>query len=318
MAHQFESGFFVKEPAWHGLGTVLENKVYSTAEALKLAGADWNVTLHPVTSCGQEISDKKAVHRNDTGAYLATVGKVYRPIQNEDAFKFLDPFLHEKDCFISTAGILDLGKKVWIAAEIENSETEVIEGDRIRNYLLLANSHDGTMKAIVKFVSERVVCANTLRVALGEGGAFRSVSHNSKAVVALSEIQTSLDICRKSFDNTVEKYRQLAATNISTEQFRSYLEGLFESDLKAASKRLDKTAGLEDIRAGRKILAAYDSTPDLQVDGIRGTAYAALNAVGEFVTHGKSSNKDSRFNSIWFGSDANFLAEAEKKVLAMV
>lgn len=318
MAHQFESGFFVKEPAWHGLGTVLEDKVYSTAEALRLAGADWKVSLHPVTSCGQEIPDRKAVHRDDTGAYLATVGKVYRPIQNEDAFKFFDPFLHERDCYISTAGILAEGRRCWIAAEIENSETEVIEGDRIRNYLLLANSHDGSMKAINKFVSERVVCANTLRVALGEGGAFKAISHNSKAAVALSKIQASLDIARKSFDNTVVKYRQMAATNISTEQFRGYLEGLFEKDLKAASKRLDETAELEDIRACRKILAAYDNSPDLQVDGVRGTAYAAYNALTEFVTHTKSSNKDSRFNSIWFGSDANFLADAEERALAMV
>lgn len=318
MSHQFESGMFVKEPAWHGLGTVLENKIYSTSEALKLAGADWKVSLHPTFSCGMETPDRRAVHRDDTGAYLATVGKIYRPIQNEDAFKFFDPFLHERDCYISTAGVLDSGKKVWIAAEIENSETEVIEGDRIRNYLLLANSHDGSMKATVKFVSERVVCANTLRVALGEGGAFKSISHNSKATAALSEIQASIDICRKSFDTTVQKYRQLAATDISTEQFRSYLEGLFERDLKAASKRLDKTVELEDIRACRKILAAYDSSPDLQVDSVRGTAYAAFNSVTEFITHAKSSNKDSRFNSIWFGSDANFLAEAEERALAMV
>lgn len=318
MSHQFESGFFVKEPAWHGLGTVLQDKVYNTSEALKLAGADWKVSLHSITSCGQEIPDRKAVHRDDTGAYLATVGKIYRPIQNEDAFKFFDPFLHERDCYISTAGILDSGKKCWIAAEIENSETEVVEGDRIRNYLLLANSHDGSMKAIVKFVSERVVCANTLKVALGEGGAFKAISHNSKAASALSEIQASLDICRKSFDNTVLKYRQMAATNISTEQFRGYLESLFESDLKAASKRLEETAELEDLRSCRKILAAYDSTPDLQVDGVRGTAYAAVNAVAEWVTHAKSSNKDSRFNSIWFGSDANFLAEAEERALALV
>lgn len=317
MSHQFESGFFVKEPAWHSLGTVLQEKVYSTSEALKLAGADWKVSLHPITSCGQEIPDRRAVHRDDTGAYLATVGKIYRPIQNHEAFQFFDPFLHERDCYISTAGVLSGGKKVWVAAEIENSETEVVEGDHIRNYLLLANSHDGTMKATVKFVSERVVCANTLKVALSERGAFRSISHNSKAGAALSEIQASIDICRRSFDNTVQNYRKLAAINLSTEQFRNYLEGLFESDLRTTSKRLEQTSKLEDLRSCKKILAAYDSTPDLQIDGIRGTAYAALNATSEFICHHKSSNKDSRYNSIWFGSDANLLAEAEQRLLAL-
>ena len=318
MSHQFESGMFVKVPAWHGLGTVIQDKVYSSEEALRLAGANWTVSLQTMKVGDREVPNSKAVQRDDTGAIIGVVGSSYVLKQNKDAFKFFDPFLHEKDCFISTAGVLSGGKRVWIAAEVKNSNNEIVEGDKIKNYLLLANAHDGSMKLTTKFVTERVVCANTLRVALAEGGTFRSVSHTSSMDSKLSQIQASLSLAKKTFDDTAVRYQQLAATNLSTEQFRGYLESLFIDDLKKASDRLEKTAELEDIRACRKILSAYDSTPDLQVDGVRGTAWAAVNSVSEYITHEKSSSTDSRYNSIWFGSDASLLDKAEKLALALV
>jgi phage/plasmid-like protein (TIGR03299 family) len=318
MTHQFESGMFVKVPAWHGLGTVIKDKVYSSEEALRLAGADWTVSLQTMKVGDREVPNSKAVQRDDTGAIIGVVGSSYVLKQNKDAFRFFDPFLHEKDCYISTAGVLSGGKKVFITAEIETSNNEIVDGDEIKNYLLLANAHDGSMKLTTKFVTERVVCANTLRVALAEGGAFRSVSHTSSMDSKLSQIQASLSLAKKSFEDTAMRYQQLAATNLSTEQFRGYLESLFTDDLKKASDRLERTANLEDVRACRKILNAYDNTPDLQLNGVRGTAWAAVNSVSEFLTHEKSKNTDSRYNSLWFGSDANLLDKAEKLAFAFV
>lgn len=106
MAHEFESGMFVKVPAWHRLGTVIADKVYSSEEALRLAGADWTVSLQTMKVGDREVPNSKAVQRDDTGAIIGVVGSSYILKQNKDAFRFFDPFLHEKDCYISTAGVL--------------------------------------------------------------------------------------------------------------------------------------------------------------------------------------------------------------------
>jgi phage/plasmid-like protein (TIGR03299 family) len=318
MSHQFTSGMFVKEPAWHKLGTVLEHKVYSSEEALNLAGANWKVVLRTMEVDGIEVPDKKAVQREDTKQILSVVGNRYVPKQNIDAFKFFDPFLHKQDAYISTAGVLNNGAKVWIAAEIENTNNEIKNGDIIRNYLLLANAHDGSMKLIVKFVSERVVCANTLRTALSEKGAFKAIAHTSSMDLKLSEIQASINLTRREFDDTITRYRAMSNADMTTNQFREYLESLFTLELKEKSKKLDRTANLEDIRAGKKILQAYNTSPDLQVDGVRGTVWAGLNAVTEYVSHQRSSNVNNRYDSIWFGKDSKFLGEAESRAYALV
>jgi phage/plasmid-like protein (TIGR03299 family) len=322
MPAYFESGILYREPAWHGLGLVLNEKLYDYQEALKLAGADWTVSLKPMYLDETGVSlcpDKVWVCRDDINKYLATVGRKFRPIQNLDAFKFFEPFLHERDCFISTAGVLYGGKKVFITAEIENFDSEIVEGDPVKNFLLLSNSHDDKMKLTVKFVRERVVCANTLEVALAESGVFKSVGHNSRSLFDLQEIQTSIDICKRTFKDSTADFKLLAQKSLKTEEFRSYLERVFESELKDASKR--KTTSdevkLEDLRCTKKIIQFYEEQPDLQIDGVRGTLYGAFNAISQYLTHNKSSNPDSRYNSLWYGSDSLLLRNAKEVALSL-
>lgn len=318
----FESGILYKEPAWHGLGLVLKEKLYDYQQALKLAGADWSVSLKPIYLDEKGLSlcpDKVWVCRDDKNKYLATVGKKFRPIQNLDAFKFFEPFLHERDCWISTAGVLYGGKKVFITAEIENFNTEIVEADPVRNFLLLSNSHDDKMKLTVKFVRERVVCANTLEVALAENGVFKSVGHNSRSLIDLQEIQTSIDICKRTFKDSTEEFRLLTKKSLKTEEFRDYLERVFESELRDAGKRKTSSDGvkLEDLRCTKKIIQFYEQEPDLQIDGVRGTLYGAFNAISQYLTHNKSSNPDSRYNSLWYGSDSLLLRNAKQAALSL-
>ena len=316
-----DSGMFYKRPAWGGLGTVMEHKVSSSQEALELAGADWEVQLVPIVTQHSNIliPGKKAVQRTDNNQILSVVGDVYTPLQNKNAFSFFDPFLHEKDCFIETAGTLKGGRKIWILAKIEGTETEVVPGDEIKNYLLLANSHDGSIKLTVKFVSNRVICENTLKVALDEDSAFKSITHSKTIDIRLSEVQSSLDLVKRRFNQQTLQYRQMTKKSLTTEEYREYLEKVFEADLIAAHKRLEREVVLEDIRACNKILDIYEQTPDLQMDGVRGTTWAAYNSITEYLTHYKSSksNANSRVDNLWFGKDARLLDSAKEKALSL-
>jgi phage/plasmid-like protein (TIGR03299 family) len=323
MPAYFESGILYKEPAWHGLGLVLKEKLYDYQKALKLAGADWSVSLRPIYLDEKGLNlcpDKVWVCRDDTNKYLATVGKKFRPIQNLDAFKFFEPFLHERDCWVSTAGVLYGGKKVFITAEIENFNAEIVEGDPVRNFLLLSNSHNDKMKLTVKFVRERVVCANTLEVALAENGVFKSVGHNSRSQLELQEIQTSIDICKRTFKDSTEEFRLLTKKSLKTEEFRSYLERVFQSELRDAGKRrtTSEEIKLEDLRCTKRIIEFYEQEPDLQIDKVRGTLYGAFNAISQYITHNKSSNPDSRYNSLWYGSDSLLLRNAKEVALSLI
>jgi len=319
MASNFESGMLYKKAAWHGLGNVVQTKVYSSREAIELAGLNWEVSKRPcyinVEAVQVEVPGKKIIVRDSDNRILGDCSNRYQPLQNAEAFSFFDPYLAERDCFISTAGSLGMGKKVFITAEIESSTQEVVEGDLVKRYLLLATSHDGSTGITVKFVDERVVCENTLNVALAEQGAYRAIRHSANVQQELALIHSSLDLYQRSFTSDISVYRELAAREMTTVNFRSYLEQLFVKDIADASERLQRPAGIEDARSSRKCLNNWESTPDLQLKGVEGTAWAAYNAVTQFIQHQRSNDTDSRMSSIWFGADKDVLTKA--KLLAL-
>jgi phage/plasmid-like protein (TIGR03299 family) len=325
MAHEFESGLFTNDqPAWHGLGVVLPHKVYSTQEALQLSGLDWTVSKMPLMYKEQdsavEIPNYFALVRDSDNSVLnPCVSKTYIPLQNEDAFNFFEPFLHEKDCFISSAVSLLHGKKICLVAEIENNSREVVKNDIVKAYLILATSHDGSLASTVKFTHTRVVCANTLHVAMAGNGLFRTARHTASQKEVLAEIQASINLMQKDFDAQVDIYKALAKKKMDLQQAQSFLEKLFEKELTETAKRLDKPkeeVTLDDNRFTKRCLESFMYTPDLQVDNVKDTAWAGFNAVTEAINH-RSTNPHNRLNSIWFGPDGKLVQRAKQLALSI-
>lgn len=179
MAHELEirngkaSMMYVGDLPWHGLGTALQKPATAT-EAIKAAKLDWEVVKTPVYACvGNNRlvpTDSFAVVRSDMVdkpecEVLGVVGKDYTPLQNRDAFSFFDPIAGEGAAIYHTAGVLAGGRRVWMLAKLPG-ETRVIGDDISHKYLLLFNSHDGSGAVGVKFTPVRVVCQNTLTMAL--------------------------------------------------------------------------------------------------------------------------------------------------------
>ncbi len=253
MAHEFESGFFVKDGAWHGLGTVIQGAP-TTAEGIALAGLDWTVSPRPMfLSDGTSIPGDKgtAIVRDSDGRVLSVVGNRYVPLQNKDAFAWFDPFVQSGEATLETAGSLRNGERVWVLAKIGHngdSHADVLPGDSVYNHLLLANGHDGVMAIRVGRVRTRVVCANTLAAAMGEKSTV-SVRHTHAAGATLDDLRDVMRAEHAAFSSDVEAFRTLAKKPVTSAGLREYVKAVFPESFKRADefKRAVRIGG----KAGR-------------------------------------------------------------------
>ena len=163
MAANVESMFDVRQAPWHGLGVRVE-AAPSSEEALRLSGLNWNVIQQPIkTRGGVEIPGYKANLRDVDNQVLGVVTDRYRVVQNAEAFAFTDALLGEGVKY-ETAGSLQNGRKIWLLAKLP--DRYIIEGDQVEPYLVFSNSHDGSGSIKVAMTPVRVVCQNTLNLAL--------------------------------------------------------------------------------------------------------------------------------------------------------
>src|SRR4051794_34975099 len=174
--------FFTGRTPWHGLGQELAGRP-SVAEAIEASGLGWDVELVPlVTRDAGEPAPARAVRRATDRRVLGVVGPAYRPLQNRDAFAFLQPLLDAGLASLHTGGSLCGGRKVWLLAQFEREPLVIADGDEVRKFVLLSNSHDGSSSLRVGFTPIRVVCANTLSLAHADAAGSRliRVRHTSR------------------------------------------------------------------------------------------------------------------------------------------
>lgn len=330
MSALFDSGVFSNnEGAWHGLGTVCEHKLTDWKEAYKLSKLDYEIISAPIkttvtevdeegnkTDRDIEISDKQAILRNDTKSILGVTGSKYKILQNSYAFEFFEPFLHEGDCFITSAIGLDGGKRIAVVAQIENNVREIVPGDTVENYLTFTTSHDGNSSSVLFFTGVRTVCMNTLIAALANAGASRKVRHIGNQEQRLLQVRQTIDLYRRHMDDEANIYRELANKEMTMENFRNYLEVLFEPDInRAKEKEGVDTIALEKLRRPRRCLENFMFSEDLQMNGVRDTAWAGFNAVTEYVTHQRTKNYENNLSSVLFRNERVLLDKAKELAL---
>ena len=181
MAANVETMFYVREKPWHGLGTCVE-EAPTSADALRLAGLDWEVKQRNIQVCGgAKIENFKANVRSSDGAVLGVVSDRYQIVQNAEAFSFTDELIGG-DVRYETAGSLQNGKKIWLLARMP---AQKIVGDDVEPYLCFSNTHDGSGSIRVCMTPIRVVCNNTLNLALNS--AVRSWSTKHLSLIHISE-----------------------------------------------------------------------------------------------------------------------------------
>jgi phage/plasmid-like protein (TIGR03299 family) len=312
MAHEFETGFFVTEPAWHGLGTVLQDPP-TIAEALTAAGLDWTVELQKLTRPdGQEVPSRAVVRSLDQ-SLLGVVGPDYTPIQNSEALRCFQPLVDSGAVRLEAAGSLREGKRVWMLGQVLGSQTSVIKHDPVSQYVLFANAHDGTMSVHYGFTGVRVVCQNTLTAALSGGSKLLRIRHTQGAPEALTAATAILDAARGEFAGTIKQLQFLASKGCDEATLKRYVREVF-------AIRPDQIVSIEPetdepklcSRIVSKVVELAEAGRGTDVAGVRGTLWGAYNAITEYITHERGTSQNIRVDSQWFGPGAQLAARALK------
>lgn len=289
MSANVESMFYVRETPWHGLGTrVVEAP--SSAEALIMAGLDWSVVQEPIYTGNDLIEGYKANVRDTDRKVLGVVTDRYKVIQNNEAFAFTNELLGEGVRY-ETAGSLQGGKKVWLLAHMPHEY--IISGERISPYLLFSNTHDGSGAIKVALTPIRVVCNNTLNLALATAKRSWSMIHTGDIKGKMSEARDTLFMAEKYMDSLGKEFENLRLKKLTDKQVMDFIEILLpmESDLSD-----QQTKNIKKLQEDMKM--RYFDAPDLQDVGKN--AYRFINAVSDFATHAEPIRRTANYKENLF------------------
>ena len=257
MAANVETMMYVREKPWHGLGTMVE-EAPTSADALRLAGLDWTVDKKNIQVCGgAKIANYKANVRSSDGAVLGVVTDRYKIVQNVEAFAFTDSLI-DGEVHYETAGSLQGGKMIWLLAKLPDTE---IVGDKTEPYLCFSNTHDGSGAIRVCMTPIRVVCNNTLNIALSGARRAWSVRHTGDIQTKLHEARMCLDMANKYMDKLAVYADQLANKTVKDEEIAKILDEMFPVTEESSDreKRNAEKAWVEEVSADGYDFTVYKS-----------------------------------------------------------
>lgn len=307
MAANVESMFYVRETPWHGLGTKVMNAPTSET-ALTLAGLDWNVIQKTIeTEDGVPIPGFKANVRDTDKKVLGVVTDRYKVVQNTEAFSFTDDLLGEGVTY-ETAGSLLEGRRIWLLAKLP--QRYIISGDEITPYLVFMNSHDGTGSIKVAMTPIRVVCNNTLNLALSTAKRYWSANHTGDICGKLEDARYTLLYADKYMAELGKTIDSLNRMKLADRQVYEYIDALFplvDNPTEQQKKNLRQMK--EEVKT------RYFDAPDLRHVGKN--AYRFVNAVSDFATHSKPLRERTNYKENLFSRtvDGNTMID---KAYAMV
>lgn len=332
MSHQFQTGVFTYgEDPWHSLGITVPGGL-NAVEAFRMAEADFVVESQSIfTPGGIEIPGYKSIVRMDSGFPLSVMSDTYKPLQNSNLLAIAEAL--DGQAQISAVCVLDEGRKVNFTAKINQTTTEVVKGDPVDEYIVGSTSHDGSLAFQVMFTPIRVVCNNTLTWALShsKGRAAKSIKikHTKMAERLISEIPAIMDVQRTEFTAQIDALKQLAKVKVSEQRFKAYVEACFADKLTGtinATRGDDTTARpktVADLPAWEHIEGHFDCGLGMDIKGVKGTAWAAYNAVTQYLTHDAGRLLDpaegarARLESLYWGENAQRNTRALELALAI-
>ena len=274
MAALVESMMYVREVPWHGLGTKVD-EAPNSKEAIKLAGLDWNVNPTVIYDAnGKEISGYKANMRDSDQSILGIVSDRYQIVQNSEAFEFTDSLLDEGVVY-ETAGSLRDGKQIWLLARMPST---TILGDDVDPYLCFTNTFDGSGAIKVCMTPVRVVCNNTLNLALETTKRSWSTRHIGDLAGKLHQAKETLGLAQEYMKKLDEDADRLANTKLSDAEIESIVSFIFPIDYVKDTQR--KIQNSEKMRSD--LMACY-MMPDIAK--YRNTAYGLVNAAADMADH---------------------------------
>lgn len=328
---------YAVNPLTAQVGTFVPERA-SASEAFEIAGLNWTADKRPIFYMGAdgplESTEHCSIVRSDNSTLLGIHGAGYTPVQNSALINLLD-YLRE-DINLETVLSIRQGRRVYATAAI-NTEDEVVPGDRVRRYLHLFNSHDGSSGFGVFFSDVRLACANQLNYLTGRAvgaatrdGAGLRRKHTASVTQFAEQLPQLIDIERRTFARSIDDLRTLTRVRLTPEIARRVLEATYADKLSAPIR--DKSTGdkrprtLNDLPEIERIRSHYSGGTGLgirDIPGISGTAYALFNAITQNATHdtGRATNETerarARLESLWGGASAKRIERAREACLAL-
>ncbi len=288
-----------KGKPWHGLGVPVEDDM-TPLEMMKAAGLDWNVQKVDsfIEFNGKRIpTGQQSLIRETDGKILTQVGPGWNPVQNSEAFEFFTDFVSMGDMMMDTAGSLKDGRLVWALADVREGFS-LFGGDEVKGYLLFSNPHQYGKSIDVRFVLERVVCNNTLTIALAEKGQ-PAVRVNHRSQFNAERVKELLGISHRKTETFKEAAEFLGSKNCNVIQLKDYFGTVFGKSTKE-DKDLSPTA--------ERAMEVLETQPGAEFQ--KGSWWQALNAVTYLCDHELGRSNDSRLASAWFGGNAKRKVDA--------
>jgi phage/plasmid-like protein (TIGR03299 family) len=293
MAHEVETMAYAGEVPWHGLGVKVLDDL-TPAQMLEKAGLDWTVDKVPtyIDFNGQKIpTEDSALVRSTDGKILSVVSGDWNPVQNHEAFDFFNDFVMAGDMKMHTAGSLKEGKNVWALAKVDD-DFEILNGDKVEPYLLFSNPHEYGKCIDIRFTAIRVVCNNTLTLALGSTSDM-VVRLNHRRAFDPEVVKKTLGIAHKKMSTYKEAAQLLSTKRYTDETLLDYLTEIFPSLSKENKEIVSRPA--------EQVLSVMDSQPG--ADFGRGSWWQAFNAVTFTTDHLLGHTNESRIQSAWYGQN---------------
>lgn len=289
MAHEVETMAYVSNEAngrfvpWHGLGTAVDHAMTSE-EAIKIAGLDWTVESKPVFNESHiQIPGYVANTRSTDGSILGIVSERYKIVQNADAFRFTDSLI-EGDVRYETAGSLKGGRSIFLLAHLPKTS---ILGDDIVPYLCFNSTHDGTGAIKVCMTPVRVVCNNTLNLALNGARRTWTCRHMGNIEDKLAEATETLGLANSYMASLAREADVLANTHISNDRIREIVNEMFPINTEDSDRHQATVK-----KAQQEFYVAY-YMPDIAK--FQNTAYGLVNAMADMVAHSSPARNTATY-----------------------
>lgn len=290
MAANVETMMYVREKPWHGLGTRVE-EAPTSKDALELAGLNWTIEGRPVfDQRGIMIPNYKANTRSTDGRVMGIVSGRYSVVQNQEAFDFTDALIGEGVTY-ETAGSLRNGKQIWLLGKMPDAK---ILGEAFEPYICFTNTHDGTGAVRACMTPVRVVCNNTLNMALRDAKRAWSTPHRGNVQAKLEEARQTLQLAQKYIVTLDEEADKLANSRMTDDEIKAALDTMFELPEKA-SERMKRNA-----QEAKDEIVVCMLRPDLAQ--FLNTKWGFINAVSDYVGHSEPARRTQNFEENRWGN----------------
>ncbi|MBF0231991.1 MAG: DUF932 domain-containing protein [Desulfamplus sp.] len=321
--------FYYGDVPWHGEGKKLD-KPANCEEAISAGGLDWEVGMTALCTDEQPSSpvksrlaivrqDREKGHRNRV---LGVAHKGFRPLQNREGIKIFDSIFGKGKHVYHTGGYLGSGEVVWVMAKLQK-EIKVTNKDHVNTYALFTNSHNGSIAIDFRLTTVRVVCQNTLSMALKDKDkrTFFKRAHQGNYEGLQQNVETFFSDTLKAADDLEVQFKQMMEIKFKDDQINSYLKNLFPEPIKPARADVDNRVNGLYLARVKKAKDARNKISNLrlngkgsEIKGVKESLWGTFNAVLEFVDHHEKNSKNSIASNL-FGIGASLKRKAYEQAL---